>query len=592
MNIFNELKAVVLDVVEALKAEGALPADLDASRVTMEPPRDPSHGDMATNAAMVLGKAAKMKPRDLAELLVGKLVHADLISGAEVAGPGFINIRLKSDAWLNVLKVVLETGPTFGASTMGGGEAINVEFVSANPTGPMHVGHGRGAVYGDALASLLSKAGWAVTKEYYVNDAGAQVEALARAVHARYRVALGDLSEEAFVAMLAAKEIEYGGDYLVPLAKEIAATEGRVWLDREEAEWLPHFRDRGIESMLALIKEDLGAMGVTHDVFTSERELVRAGRVDELLGELESRDLIYVGELEPPKGKLPDDWEPRPQTLFRATQYGDDVDRALKKSDGTWTYFASDIAYHHDKYKRGFKEMINILGADHGGYVKRLKAAVKAVSGGEGELDVKLIQLVKLMNKGEPVKMSKRAGTFITLREVVDEVGKDVVRFIMLTRKNDAALDFDYAKVTEKTRDNPVFYVQYAYARSQSVKRLATEAFSGRDLAPAALAQSADLSLLDAEEELAMVRLLAGWPRLVESAAEAHEPHRVAFYLGEVAAAFHGLWNRGNDDAQLRFFLPENEQISLARLALVQAVATVIASGLEIFGVEPVKEMR
>ncbi|WP_413203614.1 arginine--tRNA ligase [Rhodospirillum sp. A1_3_36] len=592
MNVFNEVKAVVLDVVEVLKAEGTLPAELDASRVTMEPPRDPSHGDMATNAAMVLGKAAKMKPRDLAELLVGKLVQADLVSDAEVAGPGFINIRLKSEAWLNVLKVVLETGPAFGASTMGGGAAVNVEFVSANPTGPMHVGHGRGAVYGDALASLLSKAGWAVTKEYYVNDAGAQVDALARAVYARYRVVLGELSEEAFAAMLAAKEIEYGGDYLVPLAKDIAADEGAVWLGKEEVEWLPHFRDRGIESMLALIKEDLGAMGVTHDVFTSERDLVRAGRVDELLAELENRDLIYVGELEPPKGKLPDDWEPRPQTLFRATQYGDDVDRPLKKSDGTWTYFASDIAYHHDKYKRGFKEMINILGADHGGYVKRLKAAVKAVSDGQGELDVKLIQLVKLMNKGEPVKMSKRAGTFITLREVVDEVGKDVVRFIMLTRKNDAALDFDYAKVTEKTRDNPVFYVQYAYARSQSVKRLAMEAFSGRDLSPEALAQSADLSLLDAEEELAMVRLLAGWPRLVESAAEAHEPHRVAFYLGEVAAAFHGLWNRGNDDAQLRFFLPENEQMSLARLALVQAVATVIASGLEIFGVEPVKEMR
>jgi arginyl-tRNA synthetase len=592
MNIFNDLKLVVLDVIEALKAKGALPADLDASRVTMEPPRDPSHGDMATNAAMILGKAAGMKPKDLADLLVVGLAEAPLVAEASVAGPGFINIRLKPEVWLTVLKAVLETGPSFGASTMGAGQAINVEFVSANPTGPMHVGHGRGAVFGDALAALLTKAGWAVTKEYYVNDAGAQVDALARAIHARYRVIRGALSPAAFTAMLEAKEIEYGGDYLVPVAEEIARNDGDAWVDKDEAEWLAPFRDLGIARMLDLIREDLALLGVRHDVFTSERELVRAGRVDELLGELEGRDLVYVGVLEPPKGKTPDDWEPRPQTLFRATQYGDDVDRPLKKSDGTWTYFASDIAYHHDKYKRGFKEMINVLGADHGGYVKRLKAAVKAVSDGVGELDVKLIQLVKLMNNGEPVKMSKRSGTFITLREVVEEVGKDVVRFIMLTRKNDAALDFDYAKVKEKTRDNPVFYVQYAHARSNSVKRHAQAAFPDRDLSPVALAASADFSLLDAEEELAMVRLLAGWPRLVESAAEAHEPHRVAFYLGDVAAAFHGLWNRGNDNAQLRFFLPENEAVSLARLALVQAVVTVIASGLEIFGVEPVEEMQ
>ncbi|ABC22579.1 arginine--tRNA ligase [Rhodospirillum rubrum] len=592
MNVFHDIKETVLAQVAALQAEGRLPEGLETGRVAVEPPREAAHGDMATNAAMVLAKPAGLAPRAVAEMLVEKLVGVDGIVAAETAGPGFINLRLDPKIWRKTLKTVLTLGTAFGASTMGRGAAVNVEFVSANPTGPMHVGHGRGAVFGDALAALLVKAGWAVTREYYVNDAGAQVDSLARALYARYRVAVGDLDEAAFAAMLAAREIEYGGDYLVPVAADIAQADGTRWTTVAESDWLPAFRAIGIERMLALIKEDLAALGVVHDVFTSEQALVRAGRVDEMMTDLESRDLVYVGTLEPPKGKTPDDWEPRPQTLFRATGFGDEVDRPLKKSDGSWTYFASDIAYHHDKFKRGFLGMINVLGADHGGYVKRLKAAVKAVSNGEAELDVKLVQLVKLLDNGEPVKMSKRAGTFITLREVVDEVGKDVVRFIMLTRKNDAALDFDYARVTEKTRDNPVFYVQYAHARACSVARHAAQTFPGRDLSAAALAATADLDLLDADEEMAMVRLLAGWPRLVESAAEAHEPHRVAFYLGEVAAAFHGLWNRGNDNAELRFLLPTDEARSLARLALVQAVASVIASGLEIFGVEPVKEMR
>ncbi len=593
MNVFKELKSVVESCLHALQAAGTLPGGLSFERVAVEPPRDPSHGDMATNAAMVLAKPAGLKPRDLAQALAERLAAADGILSAEVAGPGFINLRLDPALWLSALKAILVTGPSVGASDMGAGRKVNVEFVSANPTGPMHVGHARGAVVGDALCALLVKAGYDVTREYYINDAGAQVNALARAVHARYLMARGRLTEEAFAAMLAAKEVEYGGDYLVPLGREIADQDGDRWEEAPEEEWLVPFRERAITSMMALIREDLDALGVRFDVFTSERALVDAGAVQAMITELEGRDLVYTGVLEPPKGKVPEDWEPRPQMLFRSTAYGDEVDRPLRKSDGSWTYFASDIACHHDKFVRGFNEMIDIFGADHGGYVKRMQAAVRAVSNDAASLDVKLCQLVKVLKNGEPVKMSKRAGNFITLREVVDEVGKDVTRFIMLTRKNDASLDFDYARVTEKTRENPVFYVQYAHARSYSVLRHAAETFPGRDLSAAALAEGAALDLLAAgEEEMAVIRLLAGWPRLVESAAEAHEPHRVAFYLAEVAAAFHSLWNRGNDDAELRFLLPDDEATTLARLALVRGVATVIASGLDIFGVEPLEEMR
>ncbi len=598
MNIFNVYKDHIVTALEALVAAGTLPAGLDFARVTAEPPRDPSHGDIATNAAMVLSKPAGVKPRDLADALVARLTAVPGVTEASVAGPGFINLRLEEGVWRGVLREVLTQGVRFGDSTMGAGRKVNVEYVSANPTGPMHVGHGRGAVVGDALALLLKKAGYDVCKEYYINDAGAQVDKLADALRARYLVAAGAISQDTFDAMLAAKEIEYGGDYLVPPAEKLAARDGRRWVDAAEEEWRPALRSFAIDEMMALIKEDLLVLGVEHDVFTSERGLVEAGTVQAVLDDLQGRGLIYEGVLEPPKGKLPDDWEPRPQTLFRATEFGDEVDRALKKSDGSFTYFASDIAYHRDKYLRGSRTLIDVWGADHGGYVKRVAAAVKAVSGGEATLDVKLCQLVKLMDNGEPVKMSKRAGTFITLREVVDELnersggkGKDLVRFIILTRKNDAPLEFDYAKVLEQSKDNPVFYVQYAHARARSVLRHGAELLGDAAVTAAVLAQAPVDRLVD-EAEMSLIRILASWPRLLESAAEAHEPHRVAYYLNDVAAGFHGLWNKGKDHTELRFLLPEDRDLSAARLALVQGVATVIASGLAVFGVDPVEEMR
>ncbi|MQX35610.1 arginine--tRNA ligase [Roseospira navarrensis] len=591
MNIFAVYKDLVLAQVAALVSEGSLPDGLDTGRLTVEPPRDPSHGDMATNAAMVLAKPAGLKPRDLAERLAARLATISGVTAAEVAGPGFINLRLSAAIWIGCLRDCLRAGPGYGDSRMGNRRKVNVEFVSANPTGPMHVGHARGAVVGDVLAALLEKAGFRVTREYYINDAGAQVDALARAAHARYLQALGRLSDDDLAGMLARKDLEYGGDYLVPVGQALAERVEDQYADAPEAQWLEPVRDLAVEMMLDRIRDDLDALGVRFDVFTSERGLVAAGRVDGTLAWLEEQGLIYTGVLEPPKGKAPEDWEPRPQTLFRATDYGDDVDRPVRKSDGSWTYFAGDMAYHRDKVERGFEELINVFGADHGGYVKRLQAVVKAVSDGRATLDVKLCQLVKLLDRGEPVKMSKRAGTFVTLRDVVDRVGKDVVRFIMLTRKNDASLDFDFAKVTEQSRDNPVWYVQYAHARACSVLRHAGEVFPGRDLSPAALADG-PLEVLDAPEDLEVVRVLAGWPRLVESAAEAHEPHRVAYYMAEVAGAFHGLWTKGKDDTELRFLIPEDETRSLARLALVQGVATVIASGLQVFGVQPVEELR
>jgi len=592
MNVFNAYKDRILDLLRALMADGGLPAGLDLSRVTVEPPRDPAHGDLATNAAMVLAKPAGLKPRDLAESLRARLAEESGIAEATIAGPGFINMRLVPAVWLATLRDCLRRGETFGDSTLGNGRRVNVEFVSANPTGPMHVGHARGAVVGDVLAGLLEKAGYRVTREYYINDAGAQVDALARAVHARYRQALGRLSDEDIAAMLADKVIEYGGDYLIPVGQALAEEVGERWADAPESDWLAPIRERAVAQMMDLIRDDLAALGITFDVFSSERSLVAAGQVDNTLAFLEQQGLIYTGILEPPKGKTPDDWEPRPQTLFKATDFGDDVDRPVRKSDGSWTYFAGDIAYHRNKVTRGFNDLINVFGADHGGYVKRLQAVVGAVSDGQATLDVKLCQLVKLLDGGEPVKMSKRAGTFITLREVVDRVGRDVVRFIMLTRKNDAALDFDFAKVTDQSRDNPVWYVQYAHARACSVIRHAETLFPGRDLSGPALADVSPVERLDTEEERGLIRLLASWPRVIEGAAEAHEPHRIAFYLAEVAAAFHGLWTKGKDDADLRFLLPDDETLSLARLALVQGVATVIASGLGVFGVQPVRELR
>jgi len=583
MNLFKTFREDIISALDKLAASGALPAGLDTSKVTAEPPRETSHGDVSTNAAMVLSKAAGMKPRDIAGLLAAELRNLPSVTAAEIAGPGFLNLRLSDAYWADQLGDILRAGSSYGDSEMGKGVTVNVEYVSANPTGPMHVGHARGAVVGDALAGLLEKAGFGVSREYYINDAGAQVDVLARSAYLRYREALGET--------ITIPEGLYPGEYLIPLGQEIAKADGKVWLDKPEAEWLPHFRKTAIDAMMALIREDLAALGVKHAVFTSERALVEGGKVQAALDYLTERGLIYEGVLEPPKGKTPDDWEPRPQTLFKATEFGDDVDRPLKKSDGSWTYFASDIAYHWDKFRRGFPVMIDVWGADHGGYVKRMAAAVKAVTEGKGSLDVKLCQMVNLMKDGEPYKMSKRAGTFVTLREVVDEVGKGVVRFIMLCRKNDAQLDFDLIKVLEQSRDNPVFYVQYAHARAHSVIRHGLEMFPGQDLSGLALSSTA-LGRLNDPAELALIRLMAGWPRLVESAAEAHEPHRVAFYLNDLAAGFHGLWNKGKDDVTLRFLQADDSELSLARLALLRAVTYVIASGLAVFGVEPLEEMR
>jgi len=584
MNLFKYFRDEIVAAIARLVAAGGLPAGLDAAKVTAEPPREAEHGDVATNAAMVLAKPAGMKPRDLAELLAADLRNHPAVAAVEVAGPGFINLRLADAFWFDRLADVLTAGASWGESQTGRGVRVNVEFVSANPTGPMHVGHARGAVVGDALASLLAKAGFEVAREYYINDAGAQVDVLARSVHLRYREALGEAIGEI-------PEGLYPGDYLVPVGQELAARDGAKWQSVPDAEWLPAFRAIAVDRMMVMIREDLAALGVKHDVFTSERQLVADGKVDAGLAFLEGRGLIYEGVLEPPKGKLPDDWEPRPQTLFKASEFGDDVDRPLKKSDGSWTYFASDIAYHFDKFRRGFPVMIDVWGADHGGYVKRMQAAVKAVTEGGGELDVKLCQMVNLLKGGQPYKMSKRAGTFVTLRDLVEQVGKDVVRFIMLTRKNDAQLDFDLDKVVEQTRDNPVFYVQYAHARASSVLRHAATLWPEIVTTPAALASVALHRLTD-PAELALIKLMAGWPRLVESAAEAHEPHRVAFYLYDLAAAFHGLWNKGKDEARLRFLIEDDPELSLARLGLVKAVTVVVASGLAIFGVEPVEEMR
>ncbi len=592
MNIFAVLKSSIDAAAAALMAEGLLPPDLDLSKIGAEPPREAGHGDVTTNAAMVLSKPAGKPPKDIAALLIEQLKKLPDVVAVHIAGPGFINLKLNDDIWRGALRDVLKEGVAYGDAKIGKGEKINVEYVSANPTGPMHVGHARGAVVGDALARLLAKAGFAVTKEYYINDAGGQVDHVARALRARYLQALGKLSEDDVQGMLARKEIMYGGAYLIPVAEKLKARDGDKWakVDDEKA-WIPPLRDFTVAYMMEAVKEDLAALGVQHDIFSSEKALVSAGKVDAALAYLESQGLTYTGVLEPPKGKTPDDWEPRPQLLFKATQFGDEVDRPVKKSDGSWTYFAGDIAYHKDKVDRGFYNLINVWGADHGGYVKRVQAALKALTADKGKLDVQLAQMVRVLNNGEPVKMSKRAGTFVTMRDLIDEVGKDVVRFIMLTRKNDAPLDFDYAKVMEKSRENPVFYVQYAHARGRSVFRHAKEMFASADLSDAGLAK-ADLTRLTDSDELGVMRALANWPRTVEGAALAHEPHRVAFYLYDLASQFHALWNKGNDAAELRFLQAGDQNVSVARLALVRGVGLVIASGLAVFGVEPVEEMR
>ncbi|MBI1262489.1 MAG: arginine--tRNA ligase [Rhizobiales bacterium] len=583
MNIFRHFESRVAAAVAALQAEGSLPDGLDLSRITVEPPRDPSHGDLSTNAAMVLSKAAGKKPRDLADALAAKLTAEEFVTAVEIAGPGFINLRLKNEFWQLRVGDILRAVDSYGASDLGQGEAVNVEYVSANPTGPMHVGHVRGAVFGDALANLLEKVGYRVCREYYINDAGGQIEVLARSVMLRYREALGE-------DIGAMPEGLYPGDYLKPLGADLAAEFGNRLLEMDEGEALAITRDRAIDAMMEMIRGDLAVLGITHETFFSERSLHGSGAIEATLQLLEDKGLIYIGTLEPPKGEVPDDWEARPQTLFRSTEFGDDVDRALKKSDGSWTYFAPDIAYHLDKYNRGFRKMIDVWGADHAGYIKRMRAAIAGVTGGEGEFDVKVCQLVKLYRNGEPFKMSKRAGDFVTLRDVVDEVGKDVVRFMMLTRKNEAPLDFDFAKVMEQSRDNPVFYVQYAHARIKSVLRNAGDA--GFDALSDVDLSEADFSLLEDEAELALIRLMASFPRQVEQAALAHEPHRISFALHDIASGFHGLWNKGKDDPSLRFILPEDRALTLARLSLIRAVAYVLASGLAILGVSPVEEMR
>lgn len=582
MNFFDFIKLDIIAILNTLSSEGKLPSDIDISKITVEPPRDTSHGDVATNAAMVLAKQAKMNPREIATLIANALTGKPNYQKIEVAGPGFINIRFSNNLWYDLLKEILTQENNFGSSTVGNGTKVNVEYVSANPTGPLHVGHGRGAIFGDVLSELLAKAGFEVTKEYYINDAGAQVDVLAQSTYVRYLQALGEDAE--------IPEGCYPGDYLIPTGQAIADADGDKWKNAEQSEWLPYFREYSVNAMMSLIKEDLAVLGIKQEVFSSEKKLVDDGMVDTSLDTLTKRGLIYEGVLEPPKGKKPDDWEPRPQTLFKATKFGDDIDRPLKKSDGSWTYFASDIAYHHDKFKRGFTEMIDVWGADHGGYVKRMKSAVKAITEEKGNLDVRLCQMVNLLEDGQPFKMSKRAGTFITLRDVIDAVGKDVMRFMMLTRKNDAQLDFDLKKVKEQSKDNPVFYVQYAHARIHSVLRHALEMFDDIDVSPQALA-NADFSSLDDEAELSIIKVLAQFPRQIETAAEMHEPHRIAYYLQEVAAAFHGLWNKGKDDTSLRFLIENDKEKSISRLALVSAVAIVISSGLDIFGVQPVKEM-
>jgi arginyl-tRNA synthetase len=585
-NIINEVLQKVRAAAQSLAAEGVLPIEFDQSRIVVEPPRDASFGDLATNAALVLAKDARRKPRDLAEQIAEKMRGDDLIASADVAGAGFINVTLKPAAWTAVLRTVLAAGAGYGRSDIGRDAPVNVEYVSTNPTGPMHVGHGRGAVFGDALANLLAFSGFRVTREYYVNDSGAQIQALARSAFLRYREALGEP-----IGPIP----QYPGDYLKPVGAALAAEFGPSLLQMPEERWLSVVRDRAVEMMMASIRDDLAALNIKHDVFFSERSLIHGtDLVERTIEELRARGDVYEGRLPPPKGAPVEDWEDREQTLFRATKFGDDVDRPLRKSDGSYTYFASDIAYHKNKIDRGFATMIDVWGADHAGYVKRMQAAVKALSAGQAELDIKIVQLVKLLRGGEPLKMSKRSGELVTLREVVDEVGRDAVRFMMLYRSNDAVLDFDLVKVIEQSRDNPIFYVQYGHARGRSVLRNACELFpaladpSERD----GMLARAPLERMEDAGEIGLMRQLARYPALVEASALSHEPHRVAYYLYGLASDFHAHWNRGMDASYLRFIIPNDPQTSLARLALVQGVVTVLASGLSLLGVEAPEEMR
>ena len=582
MNPFDQLLAAVHDALARLAKKGSLPADLPLERITVEPPREREHGDAATNAALILAKPARLKPLEIAAMLAAELAEVAILARAEAVPPGFVNMTF-TDAFVQAqVAVVLEAGADYGRSNAGRGERVNVEFCSANPTGPLHVGHGRGTVFGDALAEVLAFAGFAVTREYYINDAGAQIEILARSIHHRYLETLGDAPGPVPEGLYPLKE-------LVPVAAAIAERDGAKWRGAAEADWLDTFGREGTAYMLERIQADLAGLGVVFDVFSSERDLVEAGKVDAALAHLERLGLLYTGTLPPPKGKQLDDWEPVPQLLFKSSEYGDDIDRPLKRSTGAWTYFAADLAYHLDKYNRGFAQMIDVWGADHGGYVKRMQAAVKALSEGRAALDVRLCQLVNLMDAGQPLKMSKRAGRIVTLKDVVDEVGRDVFRFIMLTRKNDAALDFDLAKVVEQSRDNPVFYVQYAHARISSVLRNAEADGHEEWLAEPG---RAEIGRLVDPAELQLLKTAMQFPRLVESVAVHHEPHRIAFYLHDLASDFHALWSRGKEDGSLRFLIDDEPALSRARLAMLIAVRQVVANGLGLMGVTPVTEMH
>ena len=580
MNLFTHVREILIDILHDLSTQGILPADTDFSQITVEPPKDSRHGDMATNAAMVLSKSVETKPRELAEIISESLSQNEIVLSVDIAGPGFINISLSEACWHSLLSSVLLNGINFGRSNIGSSKKVNVEFVSANPTGPLHVGHTRGAVFGDALASLLSYSGYEVTREYYINDGGAQVDVLARSVFLRY--------QEAFGKEVVFEDGTYPGDYLIPIALKLKDKVGDAYLQKSEDKWLPEFRDYAVQAMMDLIKSDLDLLGIEMDTYFSEKSLYDSGQIEAALDRLKNNGLIYKGILEPPKGKKTEDWEPREQTLFKSTLHGDDVDRPVLKSDGKWTYFAPDIAYHFDKITRGFDLLIDIFGADHGGYVKRMKAAVSALSSGEVPLDIKLCQLVKLYQNGEPFKMSKRAGNFVMLRDLVEEVGPDVTRFVMLTRKNDAALDFDFQKVLEQSRENPVFYVQYAHARIKSVIRKAEELdidISDRDLS------ETNLTGLTHSSELSLIKKIAEWPRLVEVAARLYEPHRIAFYLFDLSSQLHAHWSKGSDNPDLRFLHNDNLVKTQSKIALARAVSIVISSGLAILGVKPAEKM-
>ena len=579
MNLFTHVREILIEVLKELSAQSVLPIDTDFSNITVEPPKDSRHGDMSTNAAMVLSKSVEVKPRELAQIISEALSPKEIISSVDIAGPGFINITLSNFSWHGLLSAVLMSGVNFGKSGMGSSQKVNVEFVSANPTGPLHVGHTRGAVFGDALANLLAYSGYDVTREYYINDGGSQVDVLARSIFLRY--------QEAFGKEVVFQEGTYPGDYLIPIAKALKEKVGDLYLNKPEDNWLPELRNFAVEAMMNLIRSDLDLLGIEMDTFFSEKSLYGSGKIEAALDRLRDNGLIYKGVLEPPKGKKTDDWEPREQTLFKSTEHGDDVDRPVLKSDGSWTYFAPDIAYHFDKISRGFDILIDVFGADHGGYVKRMKAAVSALSSGEVPLDIKLCQLVKLYQNGEPFKMSKRAGNFVMLRDLVEQVGPDVTRFVMLTRKNDAALDFDFQKVLEQSRENPVFYVQYAHARIKSVIRKA-EALNV-DTSDYALSE-ANLSSLTHASELSLIKKLAEWPRLVELSARLYEPHRLAFYLFDLSSELHSHWGKGGENPHLRFLQSDDMTITKSKIALARAVSIVISSGLAILGVQPAEK--